>query len=116
MFTIDFANRFKGRIDANCIRVTNVAIGDDRLITLPWYLRYMYFIKRQFSITPQQMSKTYITLSLNSEIEGMTGLYWNENQKIVNFPSKALNIEIRERLWNITENMVGVSFRDVLEH
>lgn len=110
MFTIDFANRFKGRIDANCIRVTNVAIGNDRLITLPWYLRYMYFIKRRFSITPQQMAKTYITLALNSEIEGMTGLYWDENQKIVNFPSKALNIEIRERLWNITENMLGVMF------
>jgi NAD(P)-dependent dehydrogenase (short-subunit alcohol dehydrogenase family) len=116
MFTIDFANHFKGRIDAHCIRVTNVAIGNDRLITLPWYLRYMYFIKRQFSITPQQMSKTYITLALSPEIEGLTGLYWDENQKIVNFPSKALNIETRERLWNITENMLEVSFRDVLDH
>ncbi|HEV8052282.1 MAG TPA: SDR family NAD(P)-dependent oxidoreductase [Parachlamydiaceae bacterium] len=116
MFTIEFANRFKGRIDANCIRVTNVAIGNDRLITLPWYLRYIYFIKRQFSITPQQMSKTYITLALNSEIEGMTGLYWDENKKIVNFPSKALNGKIRERLWNITEKMLGVTFRDVGDH
>ncbi|CDR33563.1 SDR family NAD(P)-dependent oxidoreductase [Criblamydia sequanensis] len=114
MFTINFANRFKGKIDANCIRVTNVAIGNDRLITLPWYLRYVYFIKRQFSITPEQMSKIYITLALSSEIEGMTGLYWDENNKIVNFPSKALNGEIRERLWNITEDILGVSFRDVL--
>lgn len=110
MFTIDFANRFKGKIDANCIRVTNVAIGNDRLITLPWYLRYMYYIKRLFSITPQRMAKTYTTLALSSEIEGMTGLYWDENQKSVNFPSKAQNSEIRKRLWDVTEKMLGISF------
>lgn len=115
MFTLDFANRFKGRIDANCIRVTNVAIGNDRLVTLPWYLKYLYWIKRLFSISPEQMSETYLTLALNSEVEGMTGLYWDEDQKIVNFPSKALDVETRDRLWNLTEKMLGVSFEDVLD-
>jgi len=106
MFTISFANRFRERIDANCIRVTNVAIGDERLIELPWYLRYMYLIKRQFSITPDQMAKTYITLALDSKMEGVTGMYWDENQRIVSAPSKALNGEIREHLWNVNEKML----------
>jgi len=77
MFTYDLAERLKGTgVTVNCVRVTNVALPDDRLTTIPPWMQKIYNVKRKLSITPEQQAQTYVYLSADPEVAGITGGYW----------------------------------------
>ena len=110
MFTYDLAERLKGsRVTVNCVRVTNVAIPDDRLTHLPGWLRKVYALKRSMSISPERQAETYVYLAADSEVQDVTGGYWDENNRQVRSNQNSYNRETQQRLWEVTEKLAGMS-------
>ncbi len=106
MYTLELADRCKTDVTANCVRVTNVRLADDRLNHLPWHYRFAYVLKKQFAISPDEMSKTYEFLAFSSDMQGKTGLYVDEKQRTVAVPKIANKVELRHQLWNQTEEIL----------
>ncbi len=71
-------------ITANCIRVTNVKIDTSRYPDISGFMKFLYSIKSRFSISPEDMAKTYTYLAASSEVIKTTGKYFNEKNKTVN--------------------------------
>jgi NAD(P)-dependent dehydrogenase (short-subunit alcohol dehydrogenase family) len=109
MFTYDLAERLRGSgVTVNCVRVTNVAIPDERLGHLRGWLRKIYEIKRSMSISPEKQAETYTYLAADPSVEKITGGYWDENNRLVRSSSKSYNQDTWKRLWEVTANMAGV--------
>jgi NAD(P)-dependent dehydrogenase (short-subunit alcohol dehydrogenase family) len=110
MFTYDLAERLKGTgVTVNCVRVTNVAIPDERLTHLPAWLRKIYHLKRSMSITPERQAETYVYLAADLAVQDISGGYWDENNHQVRSNSKSYNQETWKRLWNESKRMAGIN-------
>jgi NAD(P)-dependent dehydrogenase (short-subunit alcohol dehydrogenase family) len=109
IFTYDLAERLQGSgVTVNCVRVTNVAIPDDRLAHLPAWLRKIYNIKRSMSITPERQAETYLYLAGDPAVQEITGGYWDENNRRVKSNQKSYNRETWKRLWDESERLAGI--------
>jgi len=110
MFTYDLAERLKGSgVTVNCVRVTNVAIPDDRLTHLPKWLLKIYHLKRGMSITPERQAETYVYLAADSAVQNISGGYWDENNQQVRSNAKSYNRETWKKLWEASSRMTGLS-------
>ncbi len=110
MFTYDLAERLQGTgVTVNCIRVTNVALPDDRLQNFPGWMRKIYELKRKMSITPEQQAHTYVYLAADPDVEQITGGYWDENNKQVRSSQNSYNKETWKKLWDGTSRLAGLS-------
>ena len=104
MFTYELARRLKGTgVTVNCIRVTNVKIDLERVTG---WRGSVYRIKRFFGITPEEMAKTYVYLSTASEVEGVTGKYFDEHAKEVKSSKRSYDQEVWKKLWDVTEELI----------
>ncbi len=84
MYTYDLAERLQGTgVTVNCIRVTNVALPDERLGNIPGWLRKIYSLKRSMAITPEAQADTYLYLAADPDVEHITGKYWDETVRQV---------------------------------
>ena len=84
MYTYWLAEQLKDTgITVNCIRVTNVKIDTDRYPNISGFLKFLYSIKSWFSISPEEMAKTYTYLAISNDLAKTTGKYFNEKNKIV---------------------------------
>lgn len=109
MFTYDLAERLKGSgVTVNCVRVTNVAIPDERLTHLPKWLLKIYHLKRGMAITPERQAETYVYLAADPPLQDVTGGYWNENNKQVRSNSNSYQRETWKRLWDVSSRMTGI--------
>lgn len=109
MFTYDLAERLQGTgVTVNCVRVTNVAIPDERLGHLPGWLKKVYEFKRSMSITPEKQAETYTYLAADPAVEKISGGYWDENNHQVKSSPKSYNRDTWKRLWEVTAKMAGV--------
>lgn len=109
MFTYDLAERLKGTgVTVNCVRVTNVAIPEERLSHLSPILRRIYHLKRKMSITPEQQAETYVYLAADPEVQEISGGYWDENNKQVRSNQNSYNRETWKRLWDESEKLAGM--------
>jgi len=109
MFTYDLAERLQGSgVSVNCVRVTNVAIPDERLTHLPSMLRKIYHIKRKMSITPERQAETYVYLAADPKVQNISGGYWDENNKQVRSNQNSYNRETWKRLWHESERLAGM--------
>lgn len=109
MFTYDLAERLKGTgVTVNCVRVTNVAIPDDRITHLPKWVREIYKIKRSMSITPERQAETYVYLAADPAVENITGGYWDENNHQVGSNRNSYNRDTWKRLWEESLRMSGM--------
>lgn len=109
LYTYALAERLQGSgVTVNCVRVTNVAIPDERLTHLPGWQRKLYTIKRSMSITPERQAETYVYLAADSEAQNITGQYWDENNHPVRSNVKSYNRETQQRLWQETERLAGL--------
>jgi NAD(P)-dependent dehydrogenase (short-subunit alcohol dehydrogenase family) len=107
MFTYQLAERMKNKgISANCIRVTNVALPDEKIAHLPAWQQKIYKLKRSKAITPEQQAEVYKYLAVSPEVEGITGKYWDESKCQVNSNQKSYNRETWQRLWEATDALV----------
>jgi len=110
MFTYTLAERLSGTgVTVNCVRVTNVAIPDERLTHLPPWLFKIYQLKRKMSITPQKQAETYTYLAADPSVQAVTGGYWDENNQLVRSNANSYNKETQDRLWEISEKLCGLS-------
>ncbi len=109
MFTYDLAEKLKGTgVTVNCVRVTNVALPDERISDLPKWIQSVYRLKRSMSITPEQQAKTYVYLAADPAIQEITGGYFDENNKQVHSNPKSYNRETWKKLWEVSEKLVGM--------
>lgn len=106
MFTYDLAKRLKDTgVTVNCVRVTNVAIPDERLAHLPKWLLKLYSLKRKFSITPERQAETYVYLAADPGVAEVTGGYWDENNRQVKSNQNSYKIETWDRLWSMSAKL-----------
>jgi NAD(P)-dependent dehydrogenase (short-subunit alcohol dehydrogenase family) len=109
IFTYDLAERLKGTgVTVNCIRVTNVAIPNERINHLPKWIQKIYSLKRSMSITPERQAETYVYLAADPEVQNITGGYWDENNRQVRSNQNSYNRETWKRLWDASERLAGI--------
>lgn len=80
MYTYWLADQLKDTpITVNCVRVTNVKIDvDSRYPDISRVARAMYSVKSRFSISPEEMAKTYTYLAISDEVKETTGAYFDD--------------------------------------
>jgi NAD(P)-dependent dehydrogenase (short-subunit alcohol dehydrogenase family) len=84
MYTYWLSEQLKDtNITVNCIRVTNVKVDTSRYPNISGFMKFLYSIKSRFSISPEEMAKTYTYLASSSDINSVTGKYFNEKNKTV---------------------------------
>jgi len=109
MFTYDLAQRLKGTgVTVNCVRVTNVAIPDERLDHLPAFLKKLYSLKRKMAITPSRQAETYVYLAADPAVQEITGAYWDENNHQVKSSRNSYNQPTWAKLWDESERLAGI--------
>ena len=82
MFTYELARHLnQTSVIANCIRVPNVAINDERLMNHSKVLQVLYRQKRRFSITPERMAESYLYLAVSPDLVNVSGKYFNEHNR-----------------------------------
>jgi NAD(P)-dependent dehydrogenase (short-subunit alcohol dehydrogenase family) len=110
MYTYDLAEQLKGTgVTVNCVRVTNVAIPDDRLTHLPKWQRNIYKLKRKMAITPERQAETYVYLAADPNLEKVTGEYWDENNKQVSSSKISYNQVTWQKLREVTAKLAGIN-------
>ena len=109
MYTYDLAQRLQGSgVTVNCVRVTNVALPNERLGYLPGWLRQIYKLKRSMSITPERQAQTYVYLAADPAVQQTTGGYWDENNRQVRSNAKSYNLETWKKLWDESKPLAGI--------
>lgn len=84
MYTYWLSEQLKDtNITVNCIRVTNVKVDTSRYPNISGFMKFLYSIKSRFSISPEDMAKTYTYLASSPDINSTTGNYFNEKNKTV---------------------------------
>lgn len=84
MYTYWLSDQFKeSGITANCIRVTNVKVDTSRYPNISGFMKFLYSIKSRFSISPEDMAKTYTYLASSPLVKTITGKYFNEKNTTV---------------------------------
>ncbi len=72
-------------VTVNRVRVTNVAIHDDRLVHLPTLLGKIYQLKRNMSIAPERQAETYVYLAADPAVKKIKrGLLGRKNRQTWN--------------------------------
>jgi NAD(P)-dependent dehydrogenase (short-subunit alcohol dehydrogenase family) len=106
MYTYDLAERLQGTgVTVNCVRVTNVALPDDRFSNLPNWMKKIYRLKRKMSITPERMADTYVYLAADPAVIKTTGGLFDENNHQVRSNTKSYNRDTWKKLWEATEKL-----------
>lgn len=93
-------------ITVNCVRVTNVKIDITRYPNLSGLMKFMYSIKRKFSISPDEMAKTYTYLATSTDLKMTTGKYFNEKNRIVDSSPYSKNFKNIEELMILTTKYI----------
>ncbi|MGE5265308.1 MAG: SDR family oxidoreductase [Acidobacteriota bacterium] len=110
MFTYDLADRLKGTgVTVNCVRVTNVALPDERVVDLPSLQQRLYRLKRMASISPERMAETYVYLAADPAVQDVSGGFWDEHNRQVRSNSKSYSRETQKRLWSVSERLAGLN-------
>lgn len=82
---------YKTNITVNCIRVTNVKIDINRYPDISGFKKFLYSLKSRFSISAEDMAKTYTWLATSTDLIGTSGKYFNEQNKIVKSSVYSMN-------------------------
>lgn len=110
MYTYDLAERLKGTgVTVNCVRVTNVAIPDDRITHLPKWVQNIYKIKRSMAITPERQAETYVYLAADPAVANITGGFWDENNRQVRSNQNTYKKETWQRLWQESARLANLA-------
>ncbi len=109
MYTYDLSKKLAGiGVTVNCVRVTTVAIPDDRLAHLPGWQRKLYAIKRGMSISPERQAETYVYLAADPAVQNISGGYWDENNRQVRSNKNSYNHNTWKRLWDVSSKLCGL--------
>jgi NAD(P)-dependent dehydrogenase (short-subunit alcohol dehydrogenase family) len=103
LFTRELARRLGGtRVTANCLHPGVIASGFGQ--TYGGVVSFLVKLARPFMITPEEGARTSVYLASSSEVEGVTGKYFEKCRE--REPSRAaLEDGAPERLWAISEEL-----------
>lgn len=103
MYTYWLAEKLSDtNITANCVRVTNVKIDISRYSNLSGLMKFLYSIKSKFSISPEEMAKTYTYLATSADLNKITGKYFDEKNQTVDSSLYSKDKKNIEDLMNLT--------------
>jgi NAD(P)-dependent dehydrogenase (short-subunit alcohol dehydrogenase family) len=107
MFTRALAKRLEGKgVTVNAVHPGAVATGIWD-VAPGWMQPMIWLAKKLIMITPEKAAKSIVQLALSAEVEGETGLYFNQLEP--KEPSKlALDDELAERLWAESARLVKI--------
>lgn len=104
MSTFSLASRLAGTsVTANCLHPGGVA---SNLLPENTLLRFAGNLVQRFMFNAQRGSQTSIHLALSEELEGVSGKYFDANQKIANASALALNERAQDELWQFSERLL----------
>lgn len=108
MYTYWLAEELKDTgITVNCIRVTNVKIDTSRYPDISEFMKFLYSIKSRFSISPEEMAKTYTFLASSPDLATITGTYFSEKNKAVTSSAYSMNKEHIEAVMELTRKYLA---------
>ena len=107
MFTRALAKRLEGKgVTVNAVHPGAVATGIWDMAP-GWMQPIIWLLKKLIMITPEKAAKSIVHLTSSAEVEGKTGLYFNQLKP--KEPSKlALDDELAERLWAESARLVKI--------
>jgi NAD(P)-dependent dehydrogenase (short-subunit alcohol dehydrogenase family) len=109
MFTSWLAGRLLGTmVTANCIRVSNVKIGQERFSDEALWMKRIYRLKALFSIPPEQMAETYIRAATDEILKDCSGKYFAYPLKEVDIPAYARDPLCIEQVMQLTYKQLGI--------
>ena len=107
LFTAELARRLTGTgVTATCFHPGLVASGFNR--NNGWLLSAAMTMLRPFSRTPEKGADTLVWLVESSEVAGQSGGYYVDRRQ-VDPSAAARDMEVARRLWQLSEEQVGVS-------
>lgn len=108
LFTYELARRLRGTgVTVNALHPGGVASNFGAGQPGPLTQVVRFFITR-FGITPEQGAQTSIYLASSPEVDGVTSKYWIKS-KPVRSSSASYDNEAAARLWQISEEMMGLA-------
>jgi NAD(P)-dependent dehydrogenase (short-subunit alcohol dehydrogenase family) len=109
---LQLAERHRGTaLLALGVRVTNVKVDLARYPGLAWPLRLAYALKSRFSISPDEMAKTYVWLATAPRDTLPTGSYWDAVDRPASVSRWAAEPEHRVALEALTRAQLGLEAR-----
>jgi NAD(P)-dependent dehydrogenase (short-subunit alcohol dehydrogenase family) len=107
LFTRELARRLEGTgVTANCLHPGVIASGFGQ--TYGGFLSVLVKLGKPFLSTTEDGAKTQVWLSSSPEVEGITGKYFDKCAEAK--PSRfALEEGAPERLWDVSEKLVGLA-------
>ena len=107
LFTAELARRLTGTgVTATCFHPGLVASGFNR--NNGWLLSAAMTMLRPFSRTAEKGADTLVWLVESSEVAGQSGGYYVDRRQ-VDPSAAARDMEVARRLWQLSEEQVGVS-------
>lgn len=97
------------QITVNCVSVTNVKVDINRFTDLSRRAQFMYSLKSKFSISTEEIAKTYTHLATTDMVDGETGKYFDEKNHNVNSSKYSCNIENINNVMDLTMKYLNSS-------
>lgn len=108
MHTLELSRRLKGsEVVANIVRVPAVQVDLNRLPAMSGLKTWLYKVKRNRSISPAHMAKTYTALALDPDWQTKTGLVVDEKQNSVGSSRKSRDLDTAAQLWRVSAKSLG---------
>jgi NAD(P)-dependent dehydrogenase (short-subunit alcohol dehydrogenase family) len=104
LFTRELANRLAGtNVTANSLHPGAVATSIFRNTPKP-----IEWLIKMFTMSPEKGAETSVYLATSSEVEGITGKYFEK--KLEKYPSRiAQDDELARKFWQVSEQLTGVN-------
>ena len=107
LFTVELARRLEGTgVAANCFHPGLVATGITRELKGP--ARVTISVMNAFSRKPRQGAETLVWLADSPHVEGVSGGYFVDKQRVEPAPA-ARNLDTARRLWDVSVEQTNAS-------
>ena len=104
-FTYELARRLEGTgVTANCLHPGVVSTALFREMR-PWQ-RVALWLGRPFLLKPERGADTAVYLASASEVEGVTGRYFEKREQVPSSPV-SYDADIARRLWDVSETLTA---------
>lgn len=108
LFTYELARQLEGtNVTANVLHPGFVNTGFG-MNNGGWLAKGLGLIQSLVAISPEKGAETQIYLASSPEVKGITGKYW-EGSKQKSSSKASHNVEAQKRLWQISEELVGMT-------
>jgi NAD(P)-dependent dehydrogenase (short-subunit alcohol dehydrogenase family) len=109
LFTRALAKRLQGTaVTATCLHPGFVRTNFGANVTMPSWLKPIFRFAARFARTPEKGAETVVYLATSPQVQGASGGYYF-NCKLTQPSAAAQDDGAAERLWQVSEQLVGVA-------